>query len=74
MSSQTFLGAGVGIHLAEGSVSIFDLKLGVGVSTGGGIKDDSLELKVLGCGLTVGRKLAISVFDTSFGIDFGKLF
>lgn len=68
------MGAGAGIHLAEGSVSIFDLKLGLGVSTGAGIKDDSVELKVLGCGVTVGRKLAISVFDTGFGIDFGKLF
>ena len=32
--SDTFLGAGAGVHLAGGSVSIFDLNLGVGVSTG----------------------------------------
>ena len=77
--------------MAGGSVSIFDLELGAGISTGYfeiklilillnwfiqgfGIKDDSLELKVLGTGITVGRKLAISVADTSFGIDFGRLF
>ena len=29
-----YLGAGAGIHLAGGNVSIFDLKLGIGVSTG----------------------------------------
>ena len=72
--SSTFVGAGCGIQLAEGSVSIFSLSLGLGLSTGGGIKDDSLTFKVLGTGLTVGRKLALSVHDVEFGVDFGKLF
>ena len=43
---------------------MFDFHLGAGVSTGGGIKDDSLSLKAAGCGFKVGRKLGISVFDT----------
>ncbi|KAK3076070.1 hypothetical protein LTR53_000010 [Teratosphaeriaceae sp. CCFEE 6253] len=46
----------------------------VGVSTGIGIKDDSYEAKVLGWGFQIGRKVSISVFDNSFGIDFGRLF
>ena len=66
--------AEAGVHLPKVEASAFDLNLGVGLDTGGGIKDDSLEVKALGCGVTVGRKVGISVFGASFGIDFGKLF
>ena len=72
--SQAFMGAGASICLVGGQVSIFNFKLGAGVSTGAGIKDDSVSVKVLGCGVTVGRKVGISVFGSEFGVDFGKLF
>jgi hypothetical protein len=42
--------AEAGVHLAKAQVSAFDLNLGVNASTGGGIKDDSVELKLLGTG------------------------
>lgn len=60
--------------LVGGDVSVFNFNLGVGVSTGGGIKDDSLSVKVAGCGVQVGRKLGISVFGNELAIDFGKFF
>lgn len=66
--------ANAGVSLIGGSVSAFDFNLGAGVSTGGGIKDDSLNAKFLGTGITVGRKVGISVFDNEISIDFGKLF
>ncbi len=61
-----------GLTLADCHASIFDLHLGLGVSTGAGIKDDSLSVKVAGVGFQVGRKIGISVLDNSFGVDLGK--
>ncbi len=68
-----YAGAGVGVKLAGGSVSIFDFNLGAGLSTGIGIKDESINLKLAGTGVRVGKKVSISVFDNSFGIDFGRV-
>ena len=73
-TSSTYVGAEAKATLAGGKASIFDLHLGAGVSTGAGVKDDSVNVKVAGCGVKVGRKLAISVFDNEFGVDFGRLF
>ena len=61
------------VVLAGGSVSIFDLQLALGISTGAGIADDSLSIKFLGTGVSVGRKVGICVLDTCFGVDFGRL-
>ena len=72
----TPLGAGVDVsaNLFSTKASVFDCTLGVGASTGGGVKDDSVKVEVLGTGITVGRKIGISVLGSSFGIDFGRLF
>ena len=67
--SPMYAGAGIGFNLAGGQASIFDFNLGVGLSTGIGLKDESVELKAAGTGVTVGRKISISVLDVSFGID-----
>jgi len=72
--SDTFVGAGAELKLVGGSVSIFDLKLALGVDTGIGIKDDSIQVHALGTGFTIGRKVAVSAFGSEFGIDFGRLF
>jgi hypothetical protein len=64
-----YAGAGVGFRLAGGSASIFDFDLGVGLTTGAGIKDNSVEVKLAGTGVTVGQKISISVFNNSFGLD-----
>lgn len=69
-----YAGADAGVSLFKGSASIFNLNLGVGVETGAGIKDGSLDLHIAGCGIQIGRVVSISVFGASFGIDFGRLF
>lgn len=71
-ASQAGLGIGLSANLVNASASVFDLTLGVGVDTGVGIKDDSFTAEVLGCGITLGRKVGISVLGSSFGVDFGR--
>ena len=71
-ASQAGIGVGVSANLVNASASVFDLTLGVGVDTGVGIKDDSFTAEVLGCGITLGRKVGISVLGSSFGVDFGR--
>lgn len=73
-ASGTHAEANAKVTLASGDVSIFNFHLGAGVSTGGGIKDDSISVKVAGCGVQVGRKVGISVFGNELAVDFGKLF
>lgn len=67
--SSNYIGAGASLNLIKTSASIFDLTLGAGVDTGFGIKDDSVTIKALGTGITVGRKIGISVLGSSFDID-----
>ncbi|KAF5001154.1 hypothetical protein FDECE_11051 [Fusarium decemcellulare] len=73
-TAGSYLGAEANVSLFKAEASIFDLNLGAGVDTGVGIKDDSLALNLAGCGIQIGRKVSISVFGSSFGIDFGRLF
>ena len=51
-----------------------DVNIGLGVSTGGGVKDDSFSIKALGTGFTIGRKLGLSFLDNEIALDLGKLF
>ena len=67
-----------GVVLAQGGGDAEDRNamqytLGVGVTTGAGIKDDSASIKVLGCGLTLGRKISVSFLDSEIGVDLGKV-
>lgn len=73
-TAGSYVGAEANVSLFKAEASIFDLNLGVGVDTGAGIKDDSLDVRVAGCGVQIGRKVSISAFGSSFGIDFGRLF
>lgn len=70
--SNTYAGANAKATLSGGNVSVFDYHLGAGVSTGAGIKDDSVSVKVAGCGVQVGRKVGISAFDNEVAVDLGK--
>ena len=38
-----------------------------------GIKDDSISVKALGTGLSLGRKMSISVFDNEVSVDMSHL-
>ncbi|KAM5358216.1 hypothetical protein ACJZ2D_015491 [Fusarium nematophilum] len=74
VTAGDYVGAEANVSIFKAEASIFDLRLGVGVDTGFGVKDDSLDFHVAGCGIQIGRKVSISVFGSSFGIDFGRLF
>ena len=67
VTSSTHAEAVASLSLMSSSMSGVDLNVGAGVSTGGGLKDDSVSVKVLGCGLVVGRRIGISLFDNSIG-------
>ena len=68
--SNTHLSAGAKATLAGGRVGdVVDYHFGVGCTTGAGIKDDSLHAKFAGCGVTVGRKVGVSVFDNEISVD-----
>ena len=69
-----YIGADASLNLFKAQASVFDLNLGVGVETGLGLKDGSIDAHVLGCGITIGRKVGISAFGSSFAIDFGRFF
>ncbi|KAF9987714.1 hypothetical protein BGZ65_002228 [Modicella reniformis] len=70
----TYMGVDANVTLMKTQASIFDAQIGLGVDTGFGIKDDSVEVELAGCGITLGRKVGISVFGTNFSVDFGQLF
>ena len=59
---------------AQLSASIFEAEVAVGVSSQIGIIDDSVEVKLLGTGCGIGRKVKCCVLDICLGLDFGKLF
>ncbi|KAJ7112713.1 hypothetical protein C8R44DRAFT_932637, partial [Mycena epipterygia] len=70
----SYVGADAAINLISGRASIFDATLGIGVSTGAGIRDDSIDLKAMGCGFTIGKRVGISFLGSSFEINFGRFF
>jgi len=73
-AADGLLEAQVGLQLAEGHAGAVDFKTGIGITTGVGLKDDSLHLKALGCGVNIGRKVGISFLDNEIAIDLGRLF
>mmetsp|Transcript_76107 Transcript_76107/g.183924 ORF Transcript_76107/g.183924 Transcript_76107/m.183924 type:complete len:262 (-) Transcript_76107:12-797(-) len=73
ITSNTYAEAVASLSFMSSSKSGIDLNVGAGVSTGGGIKDDSVSVKLLGCGVVVGRKIGISLFDNSIVFDLGKI-
>ena len=61
-------------NMIGGDVGPFHFKLGVGLSTVVGVKDDSFQFKVGGVGIQVGRKMGFSVFDNEVGFDIKNFF
>lgn len=41
---------------------------GLGVSAAAKVEDGALELRLFGCGLTVGKKIGLSVFDNNVAV------
>lgn len=67
-------GAGVGLsaNLIDVNAACFDITIGIGVETGAGVHEGSVTFKFMGCGITLGRKLGISIFGCTFAIDFSR--
>lgn len=57
----------------KGQASILDLKLKLRVETGVHFKDGSADLHVLGCGVTLGTRVGVSVVGNEFAVDFNRL-
>lgn len=47
----------------------FNIHLGVGVSTAAKVEDGTVEAKLAGCGLKVGKRIGVAVFDNEFTIE-----
>jgi len=69
-----YIGADAAVNLVGGQVSVFDANLGFGVGSGIGIRDEAIEVKLVGCGITVGKRIGISVFGNKIEINFGRFF
>jgi hypothetical protein len=70
----TYIGVNAALNLVSGQVGPFDVTLGVGVATGLDVRDEAIEVKALGCGFTIGKRVGISVAGTSAEINFGRFF
>ncbi|KAG0337810.1 hypothetical protein BG005_003932 [Podila minutissima] len=71
VTTGTYMGVEANVSLFKAKASFLDFNLSVGIGTGTGIKDD---FKVAGCGFQIGCKVSISVFGSTVGVDFGRLF
>ena len=47
-------------------------RAGLGVTSGGGIKDDSISIKALGMGFSFGRRMGLSFLDSEVDLDLLK--
>ncbi|KAF9336739.1 hypothetical protein BG006_007516 [Podila minutissima] len=74
VTTRIYMGVEANDSLFKARASFLDFNLGVGIGTGTGIKDESFDFKVVGCGFQIGRKVSISVFGSTVGVDFGRLF
>lgn len=70
--SMLFRGGHAKLTLAGGNFSGVNYHLGLGLSTCAGVKNDSVHLRLLGCGFSVGRRIGLSVLDNEIALDFGK--
>ncbi|PFX30817.1 hypothetical protein AWC38_SpisGene4418 [Stylophora pistillata] len=57
------------VTMSEVKAGPFNLHLGAGVSTGAKVEDGTFDAKLAGCGLKVGKKIGVAVFDNEFSVD-----
>jgi len=60
----SYVGADAKALLYSSESESHKVKVGLGVSTGAGIQNSSAEVKVLGSGVSVGREVGFSFFDS----------
>ena len=56
----------------ERSAESINYRAGIGVTSGGGIKDDSVSFKALGMGFSFGRRMGLSFLDSEVDVDLLK--
>ena len=59
--------------LAECTTGPVNVHLGAGVSTGAKVEGGTIDAKLAGCGVKVGKKIGVSVFDNEISIDTAAL-
>lgn len=64
---------GASVNVASTKGAPVNATLGLSCDTGAMIEDGSLSAKILGTGITIGRKVEVSFLGTSLGLDFGPI-
>lgn len=59
--------------LGECTAGPVNVHLGAGVSTGAKVEGGTIDTKFAGCGVKVGKKIGVSVFDNEISIDTAAL-
>jgi hypothetical protein len=62
VKAGSYVGVDAGAHLYSMENESARLKLGFGLSTGAGIQNSSIEFKMLGTGISLGRETGFSFF------------
>jgi hypothetical protein len=62
-SAGSYTGVDASAHLVTYGHENGEFKLGAGISTGVGVRDSTLEIKVLGFGIRLGKNIGISLLD-----------
>lgn len=66
VAAGTYVGADASIHALKYETDGARLKIGLGVDTGAGLRDGSLEAKFLGTGFSFGRETGFSFLGSEF--------
>jgi hypothetical protein len=70
----TYVGIDASVNVMNIKVSAFDLRAGASAGSGVGFKDYSVGGKVMGTGITIGKRVSISVPGLESEINFGCFF
>lgn len=62
------------LKLFDGGAAGIGIRLGIGASTGGSVGKGGVDVKVLGCGFSIGKTMSIRAFDNELAVDVPKLF
>ena len=57
------------VTMSEAKAGPVYLHLGAGVSTGVKVEDGTFDAKLAGCGLKVGKKIGVALYDNEISVD-----
>ncbi|KAJ6459885.1 hypothetical protein C8R45DRAFT_941947 [Mycena sanguinolenta] len=70
----SYFGYEASVSLITAKAGAFSGQSGYGTGYGIGLGDEFVEVELIGCGFTIGKRLRISVFETKIEINFGAFF